>query len=81
MLLSTTILFAIHRIIKNRFFFREYQSPQNIWKWFLADYISDALYLADIIIFKHRIIFMEKGFWVKDKRKLIRNYIQGGSFR
>ena len=24
---------------------------------------------------------MEKGFWVKDKRKLIRNYIQGGSFR
>ena len=64
-----------------RFFFREYQSDQNIWKWFFADYISDALYLADIIIFKHRIIFMEKGFWVKDKRKLIRNYIQGGSFR
>ena len=72
---------AINEIAGSRFFFREYQSEQNIWKWFFADYISDALYLADIIIFKHRIIFMEKGFWVKDKRKLIRNYIQGGSFR
>ena len=72
---------AINELTGDRFFFREYQSEQNIWKWFFADYISDALYLADIIIFKHRIIFMEKGFWVKDKRKLIRNYIQGGSFR
>ena len=50
-------------------------------RWLTADYLCDFLYFLDIIVFKHRLIFMERGFWVKDKRKLIRNYIQRGSFR
>ena len=64
-----------------RYFFSEYQNETNLWCWFFADYFCDLLYLFDIVIFKHRLIFMEKGFWVKDKPKLIRNYVINGSFR
>ena len=64
-----------------RFFFRDYQNDQNMWMWFFADYLCDTLYMVDIVVFKHRLIFMDSGFWVKDKQRLVRNYVERGSFR
>ena len=84
-------------VIPFRYFFKEYQTEENKILWFFFDYcVADFLYLLDILFFKYRVMYMEKGFWVKvillislytfcnifskDKRKLLKNYIQNGSF-
>ena len=36
------------------------------------DYLSDLIYLLDLVVVKYRIIVMKNGFWVKDKKELSR---------
>ena len=41
-------------------------SEQSFYLWFIADYcVMDLLYIIDIMVFKHRLLYMENGFWVK----------------
>ena len=79
-----------------RQFFRNYQHEDNITAWLVSDYLADLVYLLDILIIKYRIMFMENGFWVKDRRELckidltedviivcisrVRNYVRHGRF-
>ena len=53
-------------VIPFRYIFSEYQTEDNYHVWFIIDYcIVDLAYLVDVLVFKHRIMYMENGFWVK----------------
>jgi cyclic nucleotide gated channel beta 1 len=45
------------------------------------DIISDIIYLLDILLFKHRLVYLEEGFWVKDKKLARKNYITKLQFK
>ena len=53
-------------VIPFRYIFFEYKTEQSFYLWFIADYcLMDMLYIVDILVFKHRLLYMENGFWVK----------------
>ena len=52
----------------------------TLWMWFVCDYLGDVIYLLDVMVYKHRLLFMENGFWVKNKRQLTHHYIKDGTF-
>ena len=53
-------------VIPLRWVFYEYKTEQSFYLWFIADYcFMDLLYIIDIMVFKHRLLYMENGFWVK----------------
>lgn len=41
-----------------------YQTEQTLPYFLVADYLCDAIYLADILVFKVRVRFINSGFWV-----------------
>ncbi|KAK6632074.1 hypothetical protein RUM44_007104 [Polyplax serrata] len=45
-----------------------YQTPSNIRKWMTCDYIADVIYLADLLFFKPRVMYLSDGFWIKDSK-------------
>ena len=49
--------------------------------WFIFDYTGDLIYLIDLFIYKHCLMYMENGFWVKDKKRLTRQYVREGTFK
>ena len=53
-----------------RQFFNNYQHQGNIRLWLISDYLSDFVFLLDMLMIKYRIMFMKNGFWVKDHREL-----------
>ncbi|XP_059083326.1 uncharacterized protein LOC131880663 [Tigriopus californicus] len=68
-------------VIPLRFFFPFVQSPDNLFMWLFCDYCGDLVYLLDLLVFKRRLLYMENGFWVKDRRRLTIHYVTKGSFR
>ncbi|KPP63120.1 cyclic nucleotide-gated channel rod photoreceptor subunit alpha-like [Scleropages formosus] len=48
--------------------------------WFFLDYISDIIYLGDMM-FRSRTGFLEQGLLVKDEKKLREKYVQSFQFR
>ena len=42
------------------------------------DYFGDLIYVIDMLLYKSRLMFMENGFWVKNKRRLTRKYVTEG---
>lgn len=38
-----------------------YQSPGNLTYWLICDYLSDLVYLLDVLIFKPRLTFLNSG--------------------
>ena len=56
------------------------KSSNSLWIWLVFDYLGDAIYLLDLLFYKHRVLYMENGFWVKDKRRLTQHYIKEGTF-
>lgn len=48
--------------------------------WFLADYISDIVYLIDIFIVQTRIKFIKEGLWVTDIKLTALNYFKSYKF-
>ena len=48
--------------------FPDIQDGDKIWWWFVFDYLGDLIYLSDILFYKKRVLFMENGFWVKDRQ-------------
>jgi hypothetical protein len=39
------------------------------------------LYVIDVALYKHRLMFMEGGFWVRDRKKITANYVKEGPFK
>ena len=56
------------------------KSSSSLWICLIFDYLGDAIYLLDLLVYKHRVLYMENGFWVKDKRRLTQHYIREGTF-
>lgn len=56
-------------------------TSRNVYTWFIADYIGDLIYILDMFVYKSRLMFMENGFWVKNKKRLSRQYVTEGTFK
>lgn len=53
-------------VIPLRYIFFGNKTEDSYYLWFIADYcVMDLLYIIDIMVFKHRLLYMENGFWVK----------------
>ncbi|KAF0768300.1 cyclic nucleotide-gated cation channel beta-1 [Aphis craccivora] len=53
-----------------------YQTPENLWKWMLLDYCTDAINLLDTFVIKPRIMYLKDGFWVRDLKLIEVNYLE-----
>ncbi|KAL1490593.1 hypothetical protein ABEB36_013261 [Hypothenemus hampei] len=58
-----------------------YQSPGNRAYWMTFDYISDAIYIIDMLLIQPRIKYLHEGFWVTEKSLLVQNYIKNKHFK
>ncbi|KAG7468612.1 hypothetical protein MATL_G00144960 [Megalops atlanticus] len=58
-----------------------YQTPDNIHLWLLTDYICDAIYIIDILVFQPRLQFVRGGDIVIDKKEMRDNYLKTLRFR
>ncbi len=57
------------------------ERTRDLAMWIAADVVGDAIYVLDVAWYKHRLMFMENGFWVRDRKKITRQYVKYGSFR
>ncbi|XP_015374247.1 PREDICTED: cyclic nucleotide-gated cation channel beta-1-like [Diuraphis noxia] len=53
-----------------------YQTSENLWKWMLLDYCTDAINLLDTFVIKPRIMYLKDGFWVRDLKLIEVNYLE-----
>uniref|UniRef100_A0A915KFY3 Cyclic nucleotide-binding domain-containing protein n=1 Tax=Romanomermis culicivorax TaxID=13658 RepID=A0A915KFY3_ROMCU len=58
-----------------------YQTEENLPIWMCFDYISDLIYLIDVIFVKTRIRFMKDGLPVKDVKVLAKRYLNSWQFK
>ncbi|KAM3721767.1 Cyclic nucleotide-gated cation channel [Dirofilaria immitis] len=58
-----------------------YQTKSNLIYWLIADYIADAIYLMDILLFKPRLRFMRDGIPVKDIKETAKRYLHSNDFK
>ncbi|XP_065367499.1 cyclic nucleotide-gated cation channel beta-3 [Calliphora vicina] len=58
-----------------------FQTPENTNMWLIMDFCADIVYLLDVVFFKHRIMYLFEGFWVKDKNLTRKNYMRKLQFK
>ncbi|XP_039953997.1 cyclic nucleotide-gated cation channel beta-3 [Bactrocera tryoni] len=58
-----------------------FQTPENTNTWLICDFCADIIYLLDVIFFKHRIMYLFEGFWVKNKNLTRKNYMRKLQFK
>lgn len=58
-----------------------FQTPENTNIWLAIDFCADVIYLLDIVLIKHRIMFLHEGFWVRDKNLTRVNYMRKLKFK
>ncbi|XP_076879068.1 cyclic nucleotide-gated channel beta-1 [Brachyhypopomus gauderio] len=58
-----------------------FQTPDNIHLWLLADYLCDAIYILDIMVFQPRLQFIRGGDIVSDKKEMRENYMKALRFK
>lgn len=58
-----------------------FQTPENTNIWLTIDFCADVIYLLDIVLIKHRIMFLHEGFWVRDKNLTRKNYMRKLKFK
>jgi cyclic nucleotide gated channel beta 1 len=58
-----------------------FQTDANTPAWIVVDAVADFVYLLDIMLFKHRLIFLDEGFWIKDPYQTRRHYLKKLQFK
>ncbi|XP_078677009.1 cyclic nucleotide-gated channel beta-3-like isoform X1 [Branchiostoma floridae x Branchiostoma belcheri] len=58
-----------------------FQTPTNYPVWLFFDYLCDLIYILDIVVFRHRVRFIEKGDMVYDGKKTRQHYIKSRDFK
>ncbi|XP_056090248.1 cyclic nucleotide-gated cation channel beta-3 isoform X1 [Rhinichthys klamathensis goyatoka] len=58
-----------------------YQNSENVHWWLLMDYLCDAIYILDIVVFQPRLQFVRGGDIVCDKKDMRENYLQTERFK
>ncbi|KAK9888482.1 hypothetical protein WA026_000733 [Henosepilachna vigintioctopunctata] len=58
-----------------------YQTEENRLVWMLFDYISDFVYLLDMLVIQPKVKYLDYGFWVTDVTLLRQNYWKKREFK
>ncbi|KAL7885472.1 hypothetical protein AOLI_G00057670 [Acnodon oligacanthus] len=58
-----------------------FQTPDNIHLWLMTDYLCDAIYIMDILLFQPRMQFIRGGDIVSDKKEMRENYMKALRFK
>ncbi|CAH1265128.1 CNGB1 [Branchiostoma lanceolatum] len=58
-----------------------FQTETNYPVWLFFDYLCDLIYLLDIVVFRHRVRFIEKGDMVYDGKKTRQHYMKSRDFK
>lgn len=58
-----------------------FQTPENSYVWLIMDACADFIYLSDIVLVKHRIMYLSDGFWVRDPKLTRTNYMKKLKFK
>lgn len=58
-----------------------FQTPENTNIWLAIDFCADVIYLLDIVLIKHRMMFLHEGFWVHDRNLTRKNYMKKLKFK
>lgn len=53
-----------------------YQDPDNVYHWFLGDYMADAIYLLDTLLVRPRLRFVRDGIWIQDVSECRKIYMR-----
>lgn len=68
-------------VIPLRSVFSHYQTDDNLAWWLTADCLADLIYIADIVVFKSRVMYLDSGFWISSPSLMRRYYIKTTRFR
>ncbi|MFH4980627.1 hypothetical protein AB6A40_007336, partial [Gnathostoma spinigerum] len=58
-----------------------YQTDENLIYWLIADYISDFIYLLDLLLIKPRLRFMRGGLCVTNLKEMAKHYFASSNFK
>ncbi|XP_037933875.1 cyclic nucleotide-gated channel rod photoreceptor subunit alpha [Teleopsis dalmanni] len=58
-----------------------FQTDENTNIWLICDFFADIIYLVDVVFFKHRVMYLFEGFWVKNKKLTCKNYMRKLQFK
>ncbi len=57
------------------------QDDSNVLQWLVADYLCDAVYLADVGLVRPRVRFVRHGLWVDQQHQTRRHYARSFGFK
>lgn len=58
-----------------------FQKEGNQHVWLIMDIVADVIYAIDLLLIKHRKMYLFEGFWVKDRQLTRKNYMRKLQFK